>query len=459
MLYRKIYIKNAVIAAAFMTALGGVSACVNIKKNEAAPEIKKIAAAPAQTKTIVPEVNGFGTLSYQKKYDISASGDGVLAKLYVREGGYVQAGGLIAQLSNEQIDLALERAKNELASSSAAYDLAKAAYNEARYTAEARILSLEKAEFELAESVVEYQENERKLSAQSVLFDAGGVSEEAIRIGKFALQTEAAQLEITRRELAIQRIGFREKDLVDAGFTVPEGKTERNNAFINLATRRAGAELRMAEARFLAAEKELQSAAFAKEQLQIKAPASGTAAMRYAEEGERLKREDKIITLIDTESLYAIIPVQEQDALRVRQGMPARVTLDGTNETFAGTVDLVSPYAESQSFTFSVRILLPNNVFKNDTFARPGMFARAVIETDEPRDVLALDAASIVRRKGDDAGIFVVKDKYVYERAVHLGAQVDGGWEVTGGIAAGELVVLRPDSRLKDGEYVSLVNN
>ena len=449
-----IYIQKIITILCVMACM----ACGGQKNQSLTEDVKKVKTAAVESKSLPDEIHGFGTLSYQKKFDVAASADAVLDKLYFREGEIVQKGRVIAQLANEQIDLALGRAENELANAAAALDLAKAVYIESRYAAEAQILTLEKSEAELEETEKAHNESRRKFDAQVILHTAGGVSEENIRVGRFALDSEAARLRIARSELAIRRIGYREKDLRAAGFGVPEGKTERDEAFINLATLRSKAEVRAAEARLLSAEKELQSAELAKAELTIKAPASGTVAMRYLEEGERVKKEDKLFTLMDTESLYATVPVRESDALRLKKGMDAEVTIDGTNDSFSGQVDLISPYAESQSFTFAVRILLPASVLTDDSFAKPGMFARASITAGPERSVLAIDTASIISRKADKAAVFVVNGKQIQERPVKLGEQLEEGWEVIEGLQEGELVVVRPDSALQDGEYVSLAN-
>ena len=72
--------------------------------------------------------------------------------------------------------------------------------------------------------------------------------------------------------------------------------------------------------------------------------------------------------------------------------------------------------------------------------------------------MLAIDMASIISRKADKAAVFVVHGKQIQERSVKLGEQLEEGWEVIEGLQEGELVVVRPDSALQDGEYVSLAN-
>ncbi|MDR2601129.1 MAG: efflux RND transporter periplasmic adaptor subunit [Spirochaetaceae bacterium] len=439
----------------FFVSIVFLFSCVNENKNKQPKAIKEVRTFAVGKKELPNEILGFGALSYQKKYNISASQDGVLKKLYFREGDVIHAGNIIAELSNEQIELAVGRAENEFATAQASLRLSSAAYIEARYSAEAQMLSLEKADAELEEALKRYKESERKFIAQMVLFEAGGVSEEAIRLSRFALEAEASGIELSKREIAIRRVGFREKDLIEAGFTVPLEKAALDEAFIDLATVRAKAEVNAAQERVLAAEKELRSTLLSKSELVTRAPASGVLAMRYFEEGERVKKEEKLFTLMDTKSLCVSVPVRESDALRITKGGEAFVALDSTNTVFKGVVDLVFPYADSQSFTFMVRILISGETIGKN-YAKPGMFARVVINAGAPREVIVLNSNCISGRQENKATVFVVNGKQLHERLIVLGEVIEGGWEVIDGLKEGELLALNPDSTLQDGEYVSI---
>jgi RND family efflux transporter MFP subunit len=208
-----------------------------------------------------------------------------------------------------------------------------------------------------------------------------------------------------------------------------------------------------------AAVKELESARLAQSELKIRSSSGGTVGARYFEEGERVKREDKILTLMDTESLYAVFPVREADALRLERGMPARVSLDGTGGTYGGAVDLVAPAADSQSFTFTVRVLLsPEEIASGNGEGRPkpGMFARVSITLGPPRKAVVIPGGVILNQGDDEGVVFVISGNTVYERKVLLGMSLGEDRIVASGLSPGDPVVLRPDGNLRDGSYVVL---
>jgi RND family efflux transporter MFP subunit len=176
---------------------------------------------------------------------------------------------------------------------------------------------------------------------------------------------------------------------------------------------------------------------------------------RYFEAGERVKREDKILTLMDTSSLYAIFPVREGDALRIEKGMAAQVGIDGTGETWNGEVDLVYPQADSQSFTFLVRVLLRGTGIER---LKPGMFARVSITLGPPRSVVVLPESALAGKKDNEGRVFVINGDTLSERKVGLGLSLGEEREITSGIRAGEVVVLRPEGDLREGSHVSAAN-
>lgn len=444
------------------------------KEDAAKSALAQVKVQVLEKKRVPNELRGFGSLSFIKKIDVSASQEGNVGRLAVREGSEVRKDALLAVLDNPQITLAVERAEQALSLAESSLSLARAALLEGELNAEAQILSLEKSKEELAETWKAYYESERKFNAQQVLYFVGGVNEESMRVARFALESEYAGIKLAEKELEIRGIGFRKQDLTSAGIDVPEDKTELNRAFILLSTAQKRAEVRGAIARLEAAKKELESARIARSQLNVFAPAQGIIAARYFEEGEHTKSGDKLFTLIDSQSLYASISVQESDAFLLEKGMSARVTIDGTESEYTGVVDLISHIADSQSFSFTVRILLPkealmNSIMREGSFfaellasgkelARPGMFARAAIRLGDDKEIITIKENSLINKKNNEAHCFVVindiKNDKLEMRPLKLGETVDGDYIIESGLTSGERVVLHPDARLQEGENV-----
>ncbi|MDR2258083.1 MAG: efflux RND transporter periplasmic adaptor subunit [Treponema sp.] len=418
------------------------------------PRVRGIAVAPRE---LPSEINGFGSLSFLTKTDIAAPQEGTVKKLFFREGDPVVRGALVAVLENPQIDLAAGRAENALTQARAARELARSRLMEGEFQAEAQLLSIKKAEAELAQARRAWEEEDRKHRDREALFEAGGISEEVIKEARFSLAAQWEEIGLMERELDIRRVGCRDKDLIAAGLPVPAGEEDRFRGLVSLLTASLRAELGAAEALLEGTEKELESARIALAELRITSPGAGVLGARYFEEGERVKREDKLLTLMDTGSLYAVFPVRENEALRLKKGMAAQVRLDGTGETRDGAVDLVYPQADSQSFTFLVRVLLKNEG-KTMEDLKPGMFARVQVTLGPPRQVLAIPESSLMNKKDRDAKVFVIAGNTLSQRTVGLGLSLGTDREIVSGLSAGEVVVLKPEGDLREGTYVSLAD-
>ena len=436
------------------------SSCFNGRVN-ANNEIRKVKGTSAFFRELPDEASGFGSLSFLSKVDIAAPQEAVIKNLFFREGDFVRQGEKIIQLENPQINLAVERAENNYSQAFAACNLVSSRLLEGIFQSEAQLLALEKSEAELSLAKRKWDENNRKHLSQETLFEAGGIHTEGILASRFSIDTEWEQIMLMERELEIRWIGCRDQDLIKAGMQVPLDEMERRNAIVTLMTSSLRAELEASRARLEAAEKELASARIMLAELTIISPASGIVGARYLEEGERVRPQDKILSLIDTASLYAIFPVREKDALRIEKGMTASVLIDGTGETRNGVVDLVYPQADSQSLSFLVRVLLQDsNIDSSQKYdLKPGMFARVTVLLGPPRKLLFIPESSIYNRtnsNGNEGSVFVINGSSLSERKVILGLAYAEDREVLYGLNAGEIVVTRPDSDLREGSNVTL---
>jgi RND family efflux transporter MFP subunit len=419
-------------------------------------ETRRVRGAAAAVRELPDEAAGFGSLSFLSKVDITSPQEAVIKRLYFREGDFVRQGEVALLLENPQIVLAVERAENNYTQVLAARNLSDSRLIEGIFQAEAKLLGLEKSEAELALAKRKWEEDKRKHQNQEILFEAGGIHTEAILVSRFSLNTEWEQILLMERELEIRRIGCRDSDLVTAGIPVPEDEREKKEALVSLMTSTLRAELEAAQARLEAAEKELSSANIALAELTVRSPASGIVGARYLEEGERVRLQDKILSLIDTASLYAIFPVREKDALRIEKGMRTNVMIDGTGETRDAIVDLVYPQADSQSMSFLVRALLQGA--DNDDRLKPGMFARVTVILGPPKKAVFIPESSIFNLKNNEGSVLIINGSALAERRVSIGAVYGEEREIIAGLNAGETVVLRPDTDLREGTNVTLTD-
>jgi RND family efflux transporter MFP subunit len=354
------------------------------------------------------------------------------------------------------LSIAVEVSEEEYNQAEAAYQLAKTRLLEGEFNAEAELLSLKRSEAELSEKTRYHGELVRKFGQQQTLFTVGGVNEESIRSARFELDAQAVQLELSALDLEIRRIGLRDKDLRAAGMDVSEDPDEKTQALIALSTSSLRLELQAAETNREMAYKNLVSARTAEAELRIVSPASGFIAARNFEEGEQVKKDDALFTILNADSLYAMIPVREADAFRIKKGMPALVKIDSIGAEHRAKVDLVSPIADTQSFMFNVRLLIDAEELSEISRAKPGMFAEARITLGEPDTIIVIDDDAIINKNKKEGVVFVVQGRYAVMRQVTFGEMFENKRQILGGLEKGELVVQKPAAGLKEGAYVQV---
>lgn len=396
-------------------------------------------------------IKGFGSLSYLKKFEIISPVEGILESLSIREGGSIKKGDVVGVLKNPQLNLAARRAEDAYSQALAALDLARAKLRDAEYRAEARFMENEKARDEFLDANKALEEEKRKSLNREILYKAGGLSDEAIREERFRMAQAEEQIKFMEKELKIQEIGLREQDLICAGIPAPEDKEELKKALLSLAVSTSRAEAAAAEANLEAAAREMESSHLMESELTIKSPGAGIVAARYVEEGERIRKDDRIITILETGSLYAIFPVSETEAPKLRKGMTAAVAA-GNDEVYAGKVDLVSPQADNQSFTFMIRVLIP---IQADCQLRPGMFAQVSIPLENPKKIKVIPEAALAFKRESSGRVFTIQNNVLSEREVALGPLVGDEREIVSGLAPGDVVALDPTPAYREGVYVS----
>ena len=92
----------------------------------------------------------------------------------------------------------------------------------------------------------------------------------------------------------------------------------------------------------------------------------------------------------------------------------------------------------------------------NDPVLRIGAFARGTVEVAR-REGIAVPVSSLLYAADGRASVLVAKDGRVEARTVTTGLSSEGFTEIRSGVAAGETVVARAGSFLRDGDRVRAV--
>ena len=213
-------------------------------------------------------------------------------------------------------------------------------------------------------------------------------------------------------------------------------------------------ELEEAEATLQSAEAEVRAAAAAVRALggtddadasdpalfSVRAPIAGRVIDRRAVIGRHADPDMPLFILARVDRVMVVMHAFERDAVHVRPGDVAHVTLLALpGREFDGRVRVVGQQVEPDSRTLPIRIALDNR----DGALRPGMSAAARVDIGASDDTLLTVPAAALQRVGDRWLVFVPVDRHDYEmRVVGRGRDLGNEVEIVSGLTRGEVVVV-----------------
>jgi cobalt-zinc-cadmium efflux system membrane fusion protein len=180
--------------------------------------------------------------------------------------------------------------------------------------------------------------------------------------------------------------------------------------------------------------------------IEVRAPFAGKVVEAAAVAGEMASPDKPLFSVAATERLWISIDLYEADLLKVEKDQKVFFLVEGfPDKRFPGRILAVG--GEVDDRTRTVRVYA--DVKNLDGLLRAKMFGRAEIAVKPPEPRLLVPKES-VQNDGDCNLVFVSTSKDVFQaRKVHLGTVYEGGYEIAGGLAAGEKVVTRGSFLLK----------
>ena len=104
----------------------------------------------------------------------------------------------------------------------------------------------------------------------------------------------------------------------------------------------------------------------------IKAPISGVISGKSINVGQMASTGTALATVNDISSVYATIQVPQEKISGVKIGQAATVVVDGSDQTYNGTVQYMDLSADSTSRVFNCKVKIDNS----DKSLLPGMYGK-----------------------------------------------------------------------------------
>lgn len=264
---------------------------------------------------------------------------------------------------------------------------------------------------------------------------------QSIELGKARaeLLSARAQAELARQTFA------RKRALVDERIS-PERELEEAKASATTADANLRATRAALRALGVSGEDVEQTTTEADALFVLRAPVAGTVLERSAIRGHVTEPAQTLFRIADLSRLWLTVHAFERDAVRMKAGATARVTLPALpGQNLSGAVSLIGSQVDVTSRTIPVRIELAN-----DRGLRPGMSASAWVPLGDRTDTVVAVPSASLQRMQDGWTVFIPRDVRTFERRpVGRGRDLGGEVEILSGLRPGDEVVVEGAFLLK----------
>jgi membrane fusion protein, multidrug efflux system len=323
---------------------------------------------------------------------VAAQVGGAVLAVNVEDNQRVEAGALLVQIDPRDYEVAVARAKADLAEDVAA---ARAAQGGVPVTAASTASAVQRAESELAGAKARLASARARLreaeardakAAQDLQRLEGLVQKDEVSRQEYDAATLAQQAGRAGREAAEAAVKEAEQAIEAAQARLAEARTAPQQMVI-VRAQASSAEARVEQARSARAQAELDL-----QHTSVKAPGAGVVGKKTVEVGQVVQRGQPLLAVVSLEDVWVTANFKEGQLRNLRPGQPASIRVDAyAGRTWRGHVDSVSPATGSK---FS--LLPPENATGNYVKVVQRVPVKIVLERDQDPEHLLRPGMSAV---------------------------------------------------------------
>ena len=265
-------------------------------------------------------------------------------------------------------------------------------------------------------------------------------------IEQFTLTALHASTRHARAELADAKRRYQDAKRLREQKTIPENE---------LRLREAEVEVNAAALKQKQAEEQRQRARV--ERHTLRAPFSGVISERQTEAGEWVEPGSPVLTLVAVDDLRIEFRVPQEFYSRINTQSALSVTLDALpGRVLDGSIEAVVPVSDARSRTFLIHV----KVDAGDARLTPGMSVHGELNLTTGRQGVVISRDAILRYPDGRVTVWVIEPDSdpptVSEKRITTGHSFDGMITIREGIQAGDVVVVRGNESLQEGQQVRI---
>ncbi len=409
------------VALFMLTWVVGACSKKDAGHNSAAPPPPTVVVEKIDQRTVPIYSEYVGQTRAEETVELRARVEGILQKVYFREGAPVRKGQLLFTIDKRPFEANLQSAKAALAKSVA--DLAQAKQR----------TDVLKAQAELADAEATHSKTQQDLA----------------RVVPLAKEKAVTELELDAATAA-EKSAKANVDAKQANLTNLE-------ASVKYTIERADAEVSAAKARVIQAQLDLSYC-------DIYSPINGVIGFLQVDEGNLVGRGDA--TLLATVSLsnpllvdfniseveYLKLTNRDNPGSRAKDVRFDLILSDNSIHTEPGVFKVLDRTVDPTTGTMKVEASFPNP----SSYLRPGQFARVRVAVAEKENAVLVPQKAIQELQGAKTVMVVDAQNKVQVRTVRLGDRSDNYYIVLEGLNAGERVIVEGMQKARPGSEVKI---
>jgi RND family efflux transporter MFP subunit len=214
----------------------------------------------------------------------------------------------------------------------------------------------------------------------------------------------------------------------------------------------ASADLNIATAESARAKSAHEEAQWNLRNTQIPAPISGVIDQRQVDAGTLVSPQSTLCTIVQLDPVRVRAHVPENRLGVAETGQTAQIDITSLGLRTEGKVERVAPTINTLTQTSEIIVQAANG----DGKLRPGMSAKVTFVKPAREGVLVIPINAVQQSASESSVVRITKDSSEHV-AVKLGSVVDGLVEVREGLSEGDLVVLKGQFMIREGDPVRYV--
>jgi HlyD family secretion protein len=404
--------KRGRLVGATLVVLLSVAGCSKAEKEK--EPVVTVQVTPAQRGPIAHVVTGEAVVFPLEQATVAPKITSTVKKFTVQRGARVKKGQLLAELENADLVATTESLRGDYVNAEATYVMT---------VGSGLPQQIQKAELDAVAAKTAFEAQQRIYESRKLLLQQGAIPRRDVEAAEVALAQARSQNEQAQKQLAdLQRLG--KEQLLKSALGSKES-----------------------------AEGKYRSAAAQLSYSLIKSPIDGVITDRPLYEGDLATANQPLLTVMNLSRLIGKTHIPQTEAVQLKVGNAAEITVAGLDEPIKSRVSLVSPALDPGSTTVEVWV----EARKPDPALRPGMTVPVSMTAETAKDAIVVPSSAVFHN--EEAGDYVVlagSDGKAHQKKVQVGIRSKDSAQIISGINAGDPVITSGGYALPDGTRVEL---